>query len=130
MGQHRTGIAPGDGALALARAIAASPNLFLAGIQGYAGHLMHCHGRPRREAGTLAAMAMLAGTRAALEAEGLACPIVTGGGTGTFDMDPSAAILTDLQAGSYLFMDAQYAEVWEADANESRSPRHCSCRRW
>ena len=43
-------------------------------------------------------------------------PIVTGGGTGTFDLDPGAATLTDLQAGSYIFMDAQYAEVWEADA--------------
>jgi len=88
---------------------------------------MHLHGRREREARTLAAMEMLAGLRAALEAQGLACPIVTGGGTGTFDMDPPAAILTDLQAGSYLFMDAQYAEVWEADreraAAEGRSPR-------
>jgi len=115
VGQHRTGIAPGDGALALARAIAAAPDLSLAGIQGYAGHLMHLHGRREREARTLAAMEMLAGMRAALEAQGLACPIVTGGGTGTFDLDPRAAVLTDLQAGSYLFMDAQYAEVWEAD---------------
>ena len=116
VGQHRTGIAPGDGALALARTIAATPHLSLAGIQGYAGHLQHRHGRAEREAGTLAAMAMLAGMRAALEAQGFACPIVTGGGTGTFDLDPRAAVLTDLQAGSYIFMDAQYAEVWEADA--------------
>ena len=116
VGQHRTGIAPGDGALALARAIAATPHLSLAGLQGYAGHLQHLHGRGKRRARTLAAMALLAATRASLEAAGFACPIVTGGGTGTFDLDPAAAILTDLQAGSYIFMDAQYAEVWEADA--------------
>ena len=118
VGQHRTGIAPGEGALALAGAIAAAPNLILAGIQGYAGHLMHLHGRPARQAATLAAMDMLAGMRAALEARGLACPIVTGGGTGTFDLDPGAAVLSDLQAGSYIFMDAQYAEVWEADEEQ------------
>ena len=116
VGQHRTGIVPGDGALALARAIAAAPHLILAGIQGYAGHLQHVHGRRERQARTLAAMELLAGMRAGLEARGVACPIVTGGGTGTFDLDPRAAVLTDLQAGSYIFMDAQYAEVWEADA--------------
>jgi D-serine deaminase-like pyridoxal phosphate-dependent protein len=118
VGQHRTGIAPGDGALALARTIAASPHLSLAGIQGYAGHLMHVHDRRGRETGTFAVMEMLAGMRAALEAQGLACPILTGGGTGTFDLDPRAAVLTDLQAGSYIFMDAQYAEVWEAGAEQ------------
>ena len=120
VGQHRTGIAPGEGALALADAIAATPHLMFAGIQGYAGHLQHLHGRAARQARTLAAMEMLAGTRAALEAAGHACPIVTGGGTGTFDLDPRAEVLTDLQAGSYVFMDGQYAEVWEAD--EERVP--------
>ena len=113
VGQHRTGIAPGAGALALAGTIAALPHLSLAGIQGYAGHLMHVHDRREREAATLAVMAMLAGMRAALEEQGLPCPIVTGGGTGTFDLDPTAAVLTDLQAGSYIFMDGQYDDVWE-----------------
>jgi 3-hydroxy-D-aspartate aldolase len=113
VGQHRTGIAPGDGAIALAGVIAASHSLSLTGIQGYAGHLMHVHDRREREAATLAVMDMLARMRAALEAEGLACPIVTGGGTGTFDLDPGAGVLTDLQAGSYIFMDGQYGDVWE-----------------
>jgi 3-hydroxy-D-aspartate aldolase len=113
VGQHRTGIAPGEGAIALAGTIAATPGLGLAGIQGYAGHLMHVHDRREREAATRAVMAVLAATRAALEEQGLPCPIVTGGGTGTFDLDPSAAVLTDLQAGSYLFMDGQYDDVWE-----------------
>ncbi|TMJ19918.1 MAG: DSD1 family PLP-dependent enzyme [Alphaproteobacteria bacterium] len=115
VGQHRTGIAPGDGAVALAARIAAAPGLGLAGIQGYAGHLMHVHDRREREAATLAVMAALADMRDALEARGLACPIVTGGGTGTFDLDPSAAVLTELQAGSYVFMDAEYEDVWEGE---------------
>jgi len=119
VGQHRTGIAPGGGAVALAEAIAAMPDLSLAGIQGYAGHLMHVHDRSAREAGTFAAMDALAGMRAALEARGFACPIVTGGGTGTFDLDPRAGVLTDLQAGSYLFMDGQYEDVWETDVADA-----------
>jgi D-serine deaminase-like pyridoxal phosphate-dependent protein len=118
VGQHRTGIAPGDGATALAKAIVAAPGLGLAGIQGYAGHLMHIHDRHERKAATLAVMALLSGTRAALEGQGIPCPIVTGGGTGTFDLDPSAAVLTDLQAGSYIFMDVQYDDVWETGGEQ------------
>jgi len=113
VGQHRTGIAPGEDMIALARKIAAAPNLLLAGIQGYAGHLMHVADRGERQSRTGDVMAMLKRARAALEEEGLACPIVTGGGTGTFDLDPGAGVLTDLQAGSYIFMDGQYGDVWE-----------------
>ncbi len=117
VGQHRTGITPGNGAVALARLIDVTPGLSLAGIQGYAGHLQHVEKRHEREAGTLAAMTLLAQMREAIEREGLACPIVTGGGTGTFDLDPVAGALTDLQAGSYLFMDGQYNDVWEKDGD-------------
>ena len=122
VGQHRTGIVPGADAVALARAIAAAPRLHLAGIQGYAGHLQHVGDRSARQADTLAAMQLLADTRAALEREGLACPIVTGGGTGTFDLDPQARALTDIQVGSYLFMDAQYNDVWELDGEPPPFP--------
>jgi D-serine deaminase-like pyridoxal phosphate-dependent protein len=114
VGQHRTGIAPGDGAIALAGTIAGSSSLCLTGIQGYAGHLMHVHDKGDRKARTLAVMAKLAATRAALEERGFACSVVTGGGTGTFDLDPAACVLTDLQAGSYIFMDAQYENVWQS----------------
>jgi 3-hydroxy-D-aspartate aldolase len=119
VGQHRTGIQPGDGAIGLAGMIAAAPNLSLAGIQGYAGHLMHVHDRHEREAATFAVMDKLGRMRAALEGQNIACPIVTGGGTGTFDLDPAAAVLTDLQAGSYIFMDAQYDDVWETGGEQA-----------
>lgn len=119
VGQHRTGILPREGALALADAIAARPDLNLAGIQGYAGHLMHIGNRSEREAGGRAVMAELARMRAALEARGYDCPIVTGGGTGTFDLDPGGGVFTEFQAGSYVFMDIQYAEVWEADGEST-----------
>ena len=41
-------------------------------------------------------------------AAGIAVPIVTGGGTGTFDLDPEGKTFTELQVGSYVFMDVQY----------------------
>lgn len=115
VGQRRTGILPGDGALALARLVAVTPELRLAGIQGYAGHLMHILDGRERETESAAVMTILADMRATLEAQGLPCPIVTGGGTGTFDLDTRAGVLTEFQAGSYIFMDVQYDEVWEAD---------------
>jgi D-serine deaminase-like pyridoxal phosphate-dependent protein len=48
-----------------------------------------------------------------LRNEGIPLEVLTGGGTGTFDIDPDARILTELQVGSYVFMDRQYNEVWE-----------------
>jgi len=115
VGQGRTGMLPGDGAVALARTIASTPELSMAGIQGYAGHLMHIADGRGRETESVIVREMLAEMRTALEAQGLPCPIVTGGGTGTFDLDTRADVLTEFQAGSYIFMDVQYDEVWEAD---------------
>jgi 3-hydroxy-D-aspartate aldolase len=116
IGHHRTGIAPGKAACALAAAIAQSPNLEFAGIQGYAGHLMHLADRGERQARSAAALEQLRLTRDLLRGTGLAPRIVTGGGTGSFDIDPAEQVLTELQAGSYVFMDRQYNEVWMGGA--------------
>ena len=112
IGHHRTGILPGKPAAALAALIAKSPNLEFAGIQGYAGHLMHVADRAERQAGLAAGLEQLRLTRDLLRGMGLAPGIVTGGGTGSFDIDPAQQVLTELQAGSYIFMDRQYNEVW------------------
>lgn len=58
-------------------------------------------------------MHKLAELREALAARGLAPKILTGAGTGTFDIDPDARTLTELQVGSYVFMDRQYNAVWQ-----------------
>lgn len=112
IGHHRTGIAPGKPACALAARVAQSPNLEFAGLQGYAGHLMHLADRDARQARLAAALEQLRLTRDQLRDMGLSPRIVTGGGTGSFDIDPAAQVLTELQAGSYIFMDRQYNEVW------------------
>lgn len=112
IGHHRTGIEAGKPASALASAIARSANLEFVGIQGYAGHLMHLADRAERQTRSPAALEKLRLTRDQLRSMGLAPRIITGGGTGSFDIDPPEQVLTELQAGSYIFMDRQYNDVW------------------
>ncbi len=111
IGQHRTGVADTDQALALAEAIAAHPQLQLHGLQGYAGHLQHIADYQERRAASHTALAQLAALKDRLEAAGHACPIVSGGGTGSHGFDHEAGVLTELQAGSYIVSDVQYDAV-------------------
>lgn len=112
-GLGRTGLRPGADAMALVREIARNPAFELKGFQCYAGHLQHLESYNERRAKSLAALEELASLCRSLESEGIAPEIVSGGGTGTFDIDAEARILTELQVGSYVFMDRQYNEVWE-----------------
>lgn len=111
VGLHRTGIRPGDEATDLAELLDAAEFLELRGLQAYAGHLMHIHDFAERREKSLAAMKVLGEQRDALKAKGLCCDIVSGGGTGTYNIDPEATVLTELQGGSYIFMDKQYNDV-------------------
>ncbi len=115
IGLHRTGIAPGEGAAELAEFAAASPGLKFMGLQAYAGHLMHVADYAERKTKSLEAMAQLAAMREMLRERSISCEILTGGGTGTWDIDHEAGVLTDLQAGSYLFMDTEYNAVAQKD---------------
>ncbi len=112
-GMGRTGAAFGDAAIALVEQVANSDGLEYAGLQCYAGNLQHLESPNERRDASLSVMKKLADLRAALAARGLAPAILSGGGTGTFDIDPDARTLTELQAGSYVFMDRQYNEVWQ-----------------
>ena len=111
VGLHRTGIRPGDDAMDLAELIDAAEFLDLRGLQAYAGHLMHIHDFAERREKSLAAMKTLGEQRDALKAKGICCDIVSGGGTGSYNIDPEAKVLTELQGGSYIFMDKQYNDV-------------------
>jgi 3-hydroxy-D-aspartate aldolase len=112
-GMSRTGIAPGESAIALVEQVANSSGLEYAGLQCYAGNLQHLESPNERRDRSLSVMKALADLRDTLAARGLAPNILTGGGTGTFDIDPDARTLTELQVGSYVFMDRQYNEVWQ-----------------
>ncbi|MEQ8949451.1 DSD1 family PLP-dependent enzyme [Parvibaculum sp.] len=111
VGLHRTGIRPGADATDLAELLDAAEFLELRGLQAYAGHLMHIHDFAERREKSLAAMKALGEQRDALRAKGMCCDIVSGGGTGSYNIDPEAQVLTELQGGSYIFMDKQYNDV-------------------
>lgn len=113
-GMGRTGLRVGDEALALVRFVARNPAFDYRGLQCYAGNLQHQESRNERRASSLATLAELGGFCARLAGEGFAPQIVSGAGTGTFDIDPDARVLTELQVGSYIFMDRQYNAVWES----------------
>lgn len=112
-GMGRTGLVPGDKAAALVHAIRRVPTFELKGLQYYAGNLQHLESPNERREKSLSALTELARFCRRLQSEGVILDIVTGGGTGTFDIDPEAHVLTELQVGSYIFMDRQYNEVWE-----------------
>lgn len=109
-GMHRTGVASPETALALARAIAAEPALAFAGVQFYCGAHQHIAAYADRRAAIAERTEYLAGIVALLYDHGLPPAIVTGGGTGTHRIDAELGVFTELQVGSYVFMDRQYVE--------------------
>ena len=111
VGTRRTGIAPGEPSLALARAVAAAPSLRLRGLQGYAGHCAHVMGWGARREASHKALAPLMETRRLLEAADLPVEIVAGASTGTHDIDSELPGLTELQSGSYCVMDLDYRRI-------------------
>ena len=112
-GMGRTGLRPGDDAAALVRRVAQNAAFEFRGLQCYAGNLQHLESHNERREKSLCALAELTQFCRTLRNDGIALEMLTGGGTGTFDIDPDARVLTELQAGSYVFMDRQYNEVWE-----------------
>lgn len=112
-GMGRTGIRPGEGAIALVKLVAESEALEYRGLQCYAGQVQHMESPNERRDKSLSAMREFGELRDTLAKLGLRPGIMTGGGTGTFDIDPDAHVLTELQVGSYIFMDRQYNDVWE-----------------
>ena len=111
VGQGRTGTTSVEVAVALAQRIQDSPPLRYAGVQGYYGHLQHVAGFAARKAAAELQMARLRTLLEQLAAHNAAAGIVSGGGTGTFEIDPDGGIFTEVQAGSYPFMDREYVEI-------------------
>lgn len=109
-GIRRTGVATPDDAVALAQAIADAPNLRFAGVQFYCGSQQHIAAYADRRAAIEERTAYLHGIVEQLTSVGLAPRIITGGGTGTHRIDAGLGVLNELQVGSYVFMDRQYAE--------------------
>ena len=110
VGANRCGVSPGTPAVTLAERVSAARSLRFAGLQAYHGSAQHIRTHAERRAAIDAAAAAARETVEMLNARGLACPIVTGAGTGTFRFESASGVYDELQAGSYIFMDADYAK--------------------
>jgi D-serine deaminase-like pyridoxal phosphate-dependent protein len=112
VGTHKCGLEPTDPLVVeLARRAHAAPQLELRGLMGYEGHAQHEPDPARRAALVAHAAGALAAARQRLERSGLPCDVVSGGGTGTLHDQARAGVLTEIQAGSYVLGDEQYAEA-------------------
>lgn len=110
VGQNRAGVAPED-APALARALRGFDRLRLVGVQGYEGLLQHVRSLDERRRLCDEAMERLAGAVEALRAEGEAIDVVTTGGTGTAEFCAAHEVVTEVQPGSFVFMDGDYLDT-------------------
>ena len=110
VGQGRCGVLPGRDAVLLALEIRKHPALRFAGLQAYNGKAQHIRSAPGRQSAIALAAAAALQTKQLIEAEGLTVGLVTGAGTGSFLHEAASGVYGELQAGSFLFMDADYAQ--------------------
>jgi D-serine deaminase-like pyridoxal phosphate-dependent protein len=109
VGAARCGVSPGPEAVALATRIAGSKHLIFGGLQAYHGSAQHKRTPAERLSLITGAVDASRRTVEQLRQRGLDCPIVGGAGTGTFPIESASGIYNEIQAGSYVFMDADYA---------------------
>jgi len=121
MGGNRCGVEPGEPALDLARHVAAAPHLAFAGLQAYHGSAQHLRGWDERRQAIAQAADKAGGTRDLLARNGIECPTITGAGTGTFEFETGSGVYTELQCGSYIFMDADYGRNQDRDGAPTKS---------
>jgi 3-hydroxy-D-aspartate aldolase len=114
----RSGIPPGDGAVALAQLVDKLPNLKLRGMLSYDGGVQHAKGFSARKERALKAIEPNAATFEAMKKSGLNLEIFSGGGTGTYNIMQAVPGFTDIQVGSYLFMDMQYLAIGSETGDE------------
>jgi D-serine deaminase-like pyridoxal phosphate-dependent protein len=108
IGQGRCGVAP-TAAAVLAHQVV-SHGLRFAGLQAYHGKAQHLREWPQKEAALKHAMTLARTAVAAVTSSGIACPLVTGAGSGSFVVEAKSGLYGELQPGSYLFMDRDYAD--------------------
>ena len=109
VGQHRCGVQPGEAAVALAQEIRKHPALRFAGLQAYHGKAQHFRGAQERRDAIAIVVDDVLYTRRMLEEQGIPVDLVTGAGTGTMVCEAASGVFGELQPGSFLFMDADYA---------------------
>ena len=124
VGSRRCGTAPGEAALRLADAVYRSNTLRLRGLQAYHGTAQHMRSIDERREAIERAGLSARQTAERLVSAGLPCEIISGAGTGTYELEASSGIWNEIQAGSYIFMDADYARNRQADGSPFRVFEH------
>jgi D-serine deaminase-like pyridoxal phosphate-dependent protein len=107
-GMHRTGVQPGEPVLALAKKVQATPGLELLGVMSWEGHILAHSDPPEKRRAAEEAMALVSKSVELCRAHGLACPVVSCGGSGTAEVTPLIGVITEIQAGGGIFCDALY----------------------
>ena len=121
VGQGRCGVTTPDALLALLDLLSRENALSFGGLQAYHGGAQHQVSWKNRQLTAAVAAETTGKYLKHLDARGISCPVVTGGGTGTAEFDAASGVYTEIQPGSYIFMDAQYgANLWEGELQ----PRH------
>ena len=115
MGGNRCGVEPGQPALDLARRVGDTRHLRFAGLQAYHGSAQHLRGWEERQQAISGAVDKARLTRDLLAQHGIPCDNITGAGTGTFEFEATSGVYTELQCGSYIFMDADYGRNLDRD---------------
>lgn len=115
VGANRCGVEPGEPAARLAEAIARAKHLTFGGLQVYHGSAQHIRDFTERRAAIQRAGDMAGSTRDLIRRNGGDCPLITGAGTGSFRFEMETGVWNELQCGSYIFMDADYAANLGAD---------------
>lgn len=116
-GAGRCGVTTTPEVVALARAIDAAEGLKFVGIQAYQGAMQHLDHYEDRKTKIAVAVAMVKDAVDTLAAEGIACDIVGGGGTGSYYFESTSGVYNELQCGSYAFMDADYGRILDENGN-------------
>lgn len=111
VGLSRAGVRSSVQALELAQVISKSRNLRFRGVMGYEGHCVFIKEKEERIAKTKAANAILIDSKHTIEAGGFPVEIVSAGGTGTYNITAGNPEITEIEPGSYVFMDAKYANI-------------------
>ncbi len=119
IGDRRTGILPGQPAVELAQFIAKQKRLRVRGVQSYAGLASHVVGFEARDKVSREVMAKSVETRDLLTKAGFDAGILSGGSTGTYNIDSTIRGVTELQVGSYVFMDVDYRRIGGKTSGEN-----------
>ena len=116
-GAGRCGVTTTEDVVSIAKAVEAAPNLRFTGIQAYQGAMQHLDAYEDRKEKLDVAIAMVKDAVEGLKADGIACELVSGGGTGSYYFESGSGVYNELQCGSYAFMDADYGRILDKNGN-------------